>query len=43
VLTGLSLKPALQRRFEELARNFQKKRVEPLDGYETDTREAGIA
>jgi len=43
VLTGLNLKPALQRRLEELARNFNKALVEPLDGYESETREAGAS
>jgi hypothetical protein len=43
VLTGLNLKPALQKRLEELAQNFNKARVEPLDGYEAVSREAGAS
>jgi hypothetical protein len=43
VLTGLNLKSSLQRRLEELARDFNKTSVEPIDGYEMDSREAGAA
>ncbi len=41
VLTGLKLKAPLQKRLEELAKDFDKKTVEPIDCYEAISREAG--
>lgn len=43
VLTGLNVRKALQRRLEELAKNFDKSTVEPIDCSEADTREAGAS
>ncbi len=43
VLTGLSVKSSLQKRFEELAKNFQVGTVEPIDCSEAETREAAAS
>lgn len=40
VLTGLNVKTTLQKRLEELANDFDKTTVEPLDCAEADSREA---
>ena len=41
VLTGLNLKAPLQRRLEELAKDFKRTSIEPIDAYETASRDAG--
>src|SRR5258706_8049748 len=43
VLTGLNAKSSLQKRLEELARDFDKSSVEPVDCSESDTREAAAS
>lgn len=39
ILNGMRIKPALQKRFDTLAKSFNRSSVEPIDGYEVDTRE----
>jgi hypothetical protein len=41
VLTGLDIRPALQKRFEVLAARFDRGSVEPLAGFEVPSRNAG--
>ncbi|HEV2425349.1 MAG TPA: hypothetical protein VGZ29_11025, partial [Terriglobia bacterium] len=43
VLTGLNVKASLQKRLEELAKDFDKGAVEPIDCYETENRDAGAS
>lgn len=43
VLTGLEVKRTLQRRLEEVAKDFDKASVEPIDAFEVETREAGAS
>jgi hypothetical protein len=43
VLTGLNLKASLQKRFEELAKDFDKSAVEPIDCFEAESRDAGAS
>lgn len=43
VLTGLKVKASLQKRLEELAKDFDKASVEPIDCYEVDSRDAGAS
>lgn len=43
VLTGLSVKASLQKRFEDLAASFDKSTVEPVDCYETRSRDEGAS
>lgn len=39
ILSGMTVKPATQKRLDKLARTFDRKSVEPIDCYEVDTRE----
>jgi hypothetical protein len=39
ILNGLTLKPAMQKRFAQLAKQFEPKEVEPIDAYEVATRD----
>jgi hypothetical protein len=39
ILNGLQLKPALHKRFDELAKAFDRATVEPVDCFEVDSRE----
>ncbi len=39
VLNGLQIKPALQKRFDKLAKSFERSAVEPIDCFEVPTRE----
>jgi hypothetical protein len=41
VLTGLSVKRAMQKRLEDLAKDFVTANVEPIDCFESESREAG--
>jgi len=43
VLTGLNVKRSLQKRLEELAKDFDKTTVEPVDCSQAETREAGAS
>jgi hypothetical protein len=43
VLTGLQLKASLQKRFEELAKNFDRSAVEPIACFEVPSREEGTS
>jgi hypothetical protein len=43
VLTGLNLKTSLQKRFEDLAEDFDKSAVEPIDCFEVESRDAGAS
>jgi len=43
VLTGLQLKASLQKRFEELAKSFDRSAVEPIACFEVPTREEGTS
>ncbi len=42
VLTGLEVKSSLRKRFEDLARNFDRSTVEPLACFEVSSREDGV-
>lgn len=41
LLTGLDLKPALKKRFEILASQFDKRSIEPVDAFVVDSRQQG--
>lgn len=41
VLTGLNVRPSIQKRFEALAADFNIKDIEPLDCFEVSAREEG--
>ena len=43
VLTGLQLKASLQKRLEELAKNFDRSAVEPIACFEVPSREEGTS
>lgn len=43
VLTGLNVKQSLQKRLEELATDFSRTAVEPIDCYEVESREDGAS
>ena len=43
VLTGLNVKRALQKRLEDLAKDFDAATVEPIDCFESESREAGAS
>jgi hypothetical protein len=43
VLTGLNVRSSLQKRLEELAENFDKAKIEPVDCSEAETRQAAAS